>query len=111
MLSLKVMSLAATAIIRSTSSAAWPFLYRRVISAFLVLAGVLLTLQASGAAIGWGFHLQTPWFVGALVFLFFVMGLSMSGVVEFVRVMGVGTNLQEKEGYTGHFLPVCWPAS
>ncbi|MES2624511.1 MAG: thioredoxin family protein [Pseudomonadota bacterium] len=75
-----------------------------VIIAFLTLAIVLLTLQASGAAIGWGFHLQTPWFVGALVFLFFVMGLSMSGVVEFgTGVMGVGSNLQEKEGYSGSF--------
>jgi thiol:disulfide interchange protein DsbD len=75
-----------------------------VILAFLTLAAVLLTLQASGSAIGWGFHLQTPWFVGALVFLFFVMGLSMSGVVEFgTGVMGVGTNLQEKEGYSGSF--------
>ncbi len=75
-----------------------------VILAFLSLALVLLTLQASGAAIGWGFHLQKPWFVGALVFLFFVMGLSMSGVVEFgTSIMGVGGQLQEKEGYSGSF--------
>jgi len=75
-----------------------------VILAFLSLAVVLLTLQASGAAIGWGFHLQKPWFVGALVFLFFVMGLSMSGVVEFgTSIMGVGGQLQEKEGYSGSF--------
>jgi len=75
-----------------------------VILAFLSLAVVLLTLQATGAAIGWGFHLQKPWFVGALVFLFFVMGLSMSGVVEFgTSIMGVGGQLQEKEGYSGSF--------
>ena len=75
-----------------------------VILAFLSLAVVLLTLQASGAAIGWGFHLQKPWFVGALVFLFFVMGLSMSGVVEFgTSIMGVGGQLQEKDGYSGSF--------
>ncbi len=75
-----------------------------VILAFLSLAVLLLTLQASGAAIGWGFHLQKPWFVGALVFLFFVMGLSMSGVVEFgTSIMGVGGQLQEKEGYSGSF--------
>src|SRR5690606_23805552 len=61
-----------------------------VMLAFLALAAVLLTLQAGGAAIGWGFHLQTPWFVAALVYLFFVMGLSLSGVVEFgTSIMGV----------------------
>jgi thiol:disulfide interchange protein len=75
-----------------------------VMLAFLALASVLLTLQAGGAAIGWGFHLQKPWFVAALVYLFFVMGLSMSGVVEFgTSIMGVGGSLQEKEGYAGSF--------
>ena len=75
-----------------------------VMLSFLALASVLLALQAGGAAIGWGFQLQKPWFVGALVFLFFVMGLSMSGVVEFgTSLMGVGSRLQEKEGYSGSF--------
>jgi thiol:disulfide interchange protein DsbD len=75
-----------------------------VMLAFLALAAVLLTLQAGGAAIGWGFHLQKPWFVAALVYLFFVMGLSMSGVVEFgTSIMGVGGALQEKDGYAGSF--------
>ena len=75
-----------------------------VMLSFLALAAVLLGLQASGAAAGWGFHLQQPWFVASLVFLFFVMGLSMSGVVEFgTSVMGVGADLQDKDGYAGSF--------
>jgi thiol:disulfide interchange protein len=75
-----------------------------VMLSFLALAAVLLALQASGAVAGWGFHLQQPWFVAGLVFLFFVMGLSMSGVVEFgTSMMGVGTELQDKEGYSGSF--------
>lgn len=75
-----------------------------VMLSFVALAAVLLGLQASGAAAGWGFHLQQPWFVASLVFLFFVMGLSMSGVVEFgTSVMGVGSELQDKEGYAGSF--------
>ena len=75
-----------------------------VMLSFLALAVVLLALQASGAAAGWGFHLQQPWFVAALVFLFFVMGLAMSGVVEFgTSVMGVGSGLQDKEGLAGSF--------
>lgn len=75
-----------------------------VIIAFFFLASVLLMLQAGGELIGWGFHMQTPWFIGALVYLFFVMGLSMSGVVEFgTGIMGVGSKLTEEEGYMGSF--------
>ena len=75
-----------------------------VILSFLALAGVLLTLQAGGALIGWGFQLQSPWFVAALVFLFFILGLSMSGVVEIGSgIMGVGSELADKEGYKGSF--------
>lgn len=75
-----------------------------VILSFLALAAVLLSLQAGGALIGWGFQLQSPWFVAALVYLFFLMGLAMSGVVEIgTGIMGVGSSLSEKEGYTGSF--------
>ena len=75
-----------------------------VILAFLLLATVLLALQAGGAMVGWGFHLQSPWFISILIFLFFVMGLSMSGVVEFgTSIMGLGSGLQEKRGYSGSF--------
>jgi thiol:disulfide interchange protein DsbD len=71
---------------------------------FFTLAAVLLSLQAGGAAIGWGFQLQQPWIVTSLVFVFFVMGLSMSGVVEFgTTLMGIGGNLQEQEGLKGSF--------
>jgi len=75
-----------------------------VMLSFFTLAAVLLTLQASGAAIGWGFQLQQPWIVAILIFVFFVMGLSMSGVVEFgTSLMGIGGNLQEQEGLKGSF--------
>ena len=104
-LSLKVLHLASTTHITRREQQLHGLTYMAgVMVSFLALASVLLALKASGTAAGWGFHLQQPWFVAALVFLFFVMGLSMSGVVEFgTSVMGVGANLQEKEGYTGSF--------
>jgi len=75
-----------------------------VILSFLTLAIILLSLQAGGALIGWGFQLQSPWFVAALVYLFFLMGLSMSGVIEIGSgIMGVGSELADKEGYSGSF--------
>lgn len=76
-----------------------------IVLTFMVLASVLLVLRAGGEAVGWAFQLQSPWFVALLVFLFFVMGLSLSGVYEFgTRLMGVGTNLNTTtKGYKSSF--------
>lgn len=75
-----------------------------VVLSFLVLACILLALQASGAAIGWGFHMQSPVFVSILAGLFLVMGLSMSGLLELgTGLMGVGSNLSLQSGYRGSF--------
>jgi thiol:disulfide interchange protein/DsbC/DsbD-like thiol-disulfide interchange protein len=68
------------------------------VSAFLSLAAALLALRAAGEVLGWGFQLQSPWLIGALVYLFFAMGLSLSGVFSFgERWMGVGQSLTEGE--------------
>lgn len=53
-----------------------------VLVSFWVLAGALLALQAYGHAVGWGFQLQEPLFVGALAAVIFVFGLSLFGVFE-----------------------------
>ncbi|MDR3418306.1 MAG: protein-disulfide reductase DsbD family protein [Nevskia sp.] len=75
-----------------------------VLTTFGGLAGLLLALRGSGAAVGWGFQLQQPVFVTLLAYLFFAMGLSMSGLVQFgTRFMGVGQGLAADEGYRGSF--------
>jgi len=75
-----------------------------VLATFAGLAGLLLALRGGGAAIGWGFQLQQPVFVAALAYLFFAMGLSLSGVVQFgTRLMGVGQSLAADRGYRGSF--------
>ncbi|MEE8056253.1 MAG: protein-disulfide reductase DsbD [Pseudomonadales bacterium] len=75
-----------------------------VVVSFVAVAAVLVSLQAAGEAIGWGFHLQSPWFVAGLAYLFFVMGLSLSGFVEFGgQMMNIGGKLAEKSGYSGSF--------
>lgn len=75
-----------------------------VVLSFVAVAAILVSLQAAGEAIGWGFHLQSPWFVAALTYLFFVMGLSLSGFVEFGgQVMNMGGSLTQKSGYRGSF--------
>jgi len=59
-----------------------------VMLSFLVVAVVLIALRSFGEQIGWGFQLQSPLFVGLLVYVLFVLGLSMSGAIE------IGTGLQ-----------------
>ena len=75
-----------------------------VILSFALLGGVLLILRAGGAAIGWGFQLQSPLVVGLLAYLLFAMGLSLSGVAEFgAGLVGVGSRFAGREGAFGAF--------
>ena len=41
-----------------------------VVSSFLSVAGILYLLKSTGAALGWGFQLQSPVFVSAMLILF-----------------------------------------
>ncbi|WP_027329087.1 protein-disulfide reductase DsbD family protein [Marinimicrobium agarilyticum] len=54
-----------------------------VLVTFAALGGLLLALRAGGSAVGWGFQLQSPIVVLALIVLFWLMGLAFSGVFEF----------------------------
>lgn len=75
-----------------------------VVLSFVAVAATLIALQKAGSAVGWGFQLQSPQFVALLAYLFFAMGLSLSGVVEFGgSLMGTGSQLAEREGYSGSF--------
>lgn len=75
-----------------------------VVVSFAALAGVLIALRAGGTAVGWGFQLQTPWFVLFLSYLMFALGLNLSG---FFRIgggfAGAGGALAAKPGKTGTF--------
>jgi thiol:disulfide interchange protein/DsbC/DsbD-like thiol-disulfide interchange protein len=53
-----------------------------VVISFWILSGLLLALQAAGHQLGWGFQMQSPGFVLALTFLFFLLGLNLLGVFE-----------------------------
>lgn len=75
-----------------------------VLISFWILAGALIALRLGGAQLGWGFQLQEPIFVYAMILLLLVFGLSMSGVFEFgASATAVGGSLQEKSGYAGSF--------
>jgi thiol:disulfide interchange protein/DsbC/DsbD-like thiol-disulfide interchange protein len=67
---------------RTMRLSAWAFSVGVLIS-FLLLGGLMLAFRAAGAQMGWGFQLQSPWVVGALAFLFIIMGLNLSGLFQF----------------------------
>ena len=75
-----------------------------VLVSFAVLGLAILGLRSGGAALGWGFQLQQPAFVGLLVYVMLAIGLSMSGVIAFGASWGgLGHNLTEDEGAKGAF--------
>ena len=78
-----------------------------VILSFALLGGVLLGLRSGGAAIGWGFQLQSPVVVALLAYLLFAMGLSLSGVAEFGVALAGGAGgigrFAERTGLAGAF--------
>jgi thiol:disulfide interchange protein DsbD len=76
-----------------------------VLVSFAAIGSALVGLRAGGAAIGWGFQLQSPLFVGFLIYLLFAVGLNLSGVFSIGnRLTGVGSHLSQRSGYSGSFI-------
>lgn len=102
-LSIKIMQLARQQDPAQTKKQGLAYLVG-VITSFLFIASIMLAFRASGNAIGWGFQLQNPWFIASMVYLFFILGLSMSGAITLShRWMGMGQSLTEKSGLSGAF--------
>ena len=54
-----------------------------VLLSFMLLTVCLVWLKQQGENIGWGFQLQSPWFVGFMIVLFMVLFLFMIDVLHF----------------------------
>ena len=75
-----------------------------VVATFLTLAGLLIAARAAGAAVGWGFQLQSPPVVAALTLILLGVGLNMSGVFEIgLSAQGAGQDLASRGGLLGAF--------
>jgi thiol:disulfide interchange protein len=75
-----------------------------VLVTFLVLAGLLIAAKAAGAAVGWGFHLQSPAVVAALALILLLVALNLSGLFEVgTSIQGVGGGLASRQGLIGAF--------
>lgn len=71
---------------------------------FGVLVAILLSLKAGGTAVGWGFQFQEPLFVGAMIYIVILVGLSLSGLFNIqTGFEGAGQSLTTKDGPKGAF--------
>jgi thiol:disulfide interchange protein DsbD len=75
-----------------------------VLAAFGLMAGILVGLRASLGEVSWGFQFQSPVFSLLIAYLFFVIGLNLSGVFEIGgSFAGVGQGLTARSGTSGAF--------
>jgi len=72
-----------------------------VLLSFWVLAGMLLTLQAYGHLVGWGFQLQEPLFVGILAIVILIFSMSLFGVFEIGTFFASLAGKQQSKGIQG----------
>jgi thiol:disulfide interchange protein DsbD len=80
------------------------FYFAGVLATFAAIAGSLLLLRVGGAALGWGFQLQSPLVVFALTLLMTAIGLNLLGAFEVpLSLAGVGNDLTRTEGGRGAF--------
>jgi thiol:disulfide interchange protein DsbD len=76
-----------------------------VMATFLTLAGVLIAARAAGAAVGWGFQLQSPLIVAGLSLLMLAAGLNLSGLFEVgASLQSVGSTFASARGLLGSVL-------
>lgn len=77
-----------------------------IVSSFAVLGIVLIILRQTGLAVGWGFQLQSPLFVGIFMVILLLVGLNLWGILPaplwLYRISGLGSSLNHKSHfYTG----------
>lgn len=103
-LSLKVLGVAQSGESRQRARSHALWYTAGVLVAFAAIGALVIALRAAGQAAGWGFQLQHPWFIAALVYLMFAVGLSLSGVFTLGGSMGgVGQSLASRSGPVGDF--------
>ncbi len=104
-LAMKAASLAAHAHERKEAQAQGLAFLAGCLATFLGLAGLLIAVRAGGAAVGWGFQLQSPIVVASLAMLMLAVALNLSGLFEMgSSLQGLGTQAAGQGGMAGAFL-------
>lgn len=92
-LSLKVLSVASNATLSRKEVAQHALLYGAGVTVGLwSLFAVISILKSSGEALGWGFHLQSPYFVGGLIVLMSYIGFYLLDIVPLPRLLYSATS-------------------
>lgn len=74
-----------------------------VLISFWTLAALLMLLQLSGQAVGWGFQLQEPFFIACLALLFALISFNLFGVFEMgLSFSSYAGEMAEKRGVKGY---------
>lgn len=75
-----------------------------VIVSFNLFALAIISLKYSGSAVGWGFHMQSPWVVGLLSYLFIYIALTLFDVAPAgEKLSGIGQRFIQGEGVGSQF--------
>jgi thiol:disulfide interchange protein len=76
-----------------------------IVSSFMVLAGIMIAIQAAGQKVGWGFQFQHPAFVIFMSVVVLLFALSLFGLFYVQVTVGQDKidQLACKEGVTGTF--------
>ncbi|MBK8285543.1 MAG: protein-disulfide reductase DsbD [Ahniella sp.] len=103
-LSLKALSLTSSGETPSKARAHALWYTAGVLVSFAAVGLLVIALRSGGAALGWGFQLQQPIFVGLMAYVMLAFGLSLSGVILFGGgLANIGQGLVDKGGAKGDF--------
>jgi len=99
---LPVLSLKALSLQQQTGSTASKFGYLLgVLLSFNLFALLIILLQQGGEVVGWGFHMQQPWVVALLAFLFLFIALQLMDIAPSgSRLMGLGQQLTQGDSFS-----------
>ena len=68
----------------------------------LALAGLLIAIRAGGAAVGWGFQLQSPLVIAVLCLVMLASALNLTGLFEVgASLQNAAGNVVDKGGFWG----------
>lgn len=74
-----------------------------ILLSFALIAGLLIGLRQTGEAIGWGYQMQSPAFVGFLAYLLFLVGLNLSGMFDLPVLFGSSITQADDSSVSGSF--------
>ena len=82
-----------------------------IVTAFLILAAVLVAVKQAGGVIGWGIQFQHPWFLVAMTLVLVLFAANLLGWFELplpAWIGRVGRRRAWQRPRRRSFSPACW---